>query len=356
MPIIIAGRVLNNDRRPVDKVAVSLKGKKVTETKSDGSFAVRLLKPEPRVALTFSANGYVVNTRVYDATRAVAGSTVIIWPVAYSVSFDPTRELDIAFARSRVRVSANSLTAGSGKLVRDTVELQFTLFDITNPFQRAAASGDFTGRLADGSVRRLNSYGIFDLNVHDSQGRTLSLRKDSEIQLSIPVPRQLVKRAPRQVGFFDFDKMSGMWVHAGMFELVPSTLTYNGTVKRFGGSQNLDEPQDTTCVTVQIVSWFDGSGLPNMLVNVQGSQYVSSGTTDANGFVCLLVERNATFSVMAQGTPDGGSTFWGTPNPTTLMSPNISSTAVNCGDPVQCPFVGTAIADMVVGLPERSLL
>jgi hypothetical protein len=167
--------------------------------------------------------------------------------------------------------------------------------------------------------------------------------------LSIAVPPRLVKGAPRQVGYFSFDTSAGIWIHAGTFDFVPRTLTYNGTVTRFGGAHNLDNPQDTTCVTVQVVNYFDGSGLPNMLVHAQGLQYASSGVTDANGFVCLLVDRNSSFSVDAQGTPYGTS-FWANPQPVTLTSPDISSTASDCGDPARCPFVGTVPAAFTIGI------
>jgi|SRR6185437_3401504 len=161
MASIISGHVLDNNRRPVGKVKVSLKGKIVAESGNDGAFSVNLVKAETRVAITFVAEGYVSNTRVYDS-RAGAGNTIVIWPIAYRVRFDPSRELDIELGSSRIRIPENGLTGRGGKKFNGAVELQFTLFDITSPFQRAAASGDFSGRLPDGRIQRLNSYGIFD--------------------------------------------------------------------------------------------------------------------------------------------------------------------------------------------------
>lgn len=341
---MISGNVVDNESRPVGRVKISLKGKVVAESRQDGFFAVRLAKPGSRVAVTFAADGYVSNTKMFNS-KANGINTVVIWPIAYRVKFDSSRELDVELGSSHIRVPANALTSASGK-----VELTFTLFDITSPFQRAAAVGDFTGQFEDGSIRQLNSYGIFDLDLRDTKAGRLSLRPGAAIDLAIAIPRKLIKRVPKRVGYFTFDTFRGRWIHVGSFVFVPRTLTYNGTITRFGGAHNLDDPQDTTCVTVQVTNFYDGSGMPNMQVAVQGLQYTSTGTTDANGFVCLVVQRNASFSVTAQGSPYGGGSFWGTPQPATLVAPNIASDATNCGDPSLCPFVGTIPVDFVTGM------
>jgi hypothetical protein len=346
---IISGNVVDPESRPVGNVKISLGGKAVGKSREDGAFTIELAKPESRVVVTFAAEGYVSNTRVFDS-KATGINTVVIWPVAYRVKFDPARELDIELGASRIRVPANALAGAGGKKAGGQVDLAFTLFDITSPWQRAAAPGDFTGKWEDGSVRRLDSYGIFDLAVRDQKGGRLNLRPDTAIDLSIGLPRRLFKRPPRRVGYFTFDILAGLWIHAGAFVFAPRTLTYNGTITNLGGAHNLDNPQLTTCVTVQVTNVYDGSGLPGMLVMVQGAQYTFSATTNANGFVCLIVDRNASFSFTAQGSPYGSGSFWATPQPVTLTSPNIQSDATNCGDPVLCPFIGTVPADFVTGM------
>ena len=45
----------------------------------------------------------------------------------------------------------------------------------------------------------------------------------------------------------------------------------------------------------------------------------------------------------------GSGSFWGTPHPVTLVSPNIGSTGTDCTDPSLCPFVGAVPCDLVVG-------
>jgi hypothetical protein len=349
---VFAGRVLDNNRRPVSRVQISLKGKVVGESETDGSFLVTLAGVESRVALTFAAEGYVSNTRVYDSKATGNGNTVVIWPIAYRVKFDSSRELDIELGSSRIKIPANVLTGPGGEKLNDPVALQFTLFDITNQFQRAAASGDFSGQLLDGSIRRLNSYGIFDFDLRDFKGRPLNLSRGARMDLSIAIPPRLAGKAPKQVGFFDFDAKVGRWIQVGNFDFAPATLSYNGSVTSFGGSHNLDDPQDTTCVTVQVVNMYDGSAMPNFSVTAHGPQYDSQGTTNSSGFVCLLVQRNASFSVDAWGMI--GTSYFGTPNPPTFTSPNFSSGAADCGSGcTTCPFLGTVQVDLIVGTGDR---
>jgi len=348
MPSIVAGHVLDSNRRPVGKVRISLKGKSVAESGKDGFFSVVLAKAESRVALTFTAEGHVSNTRVYDH-RAGHGNVVVLWPIAHRVKFDPSRDLDIEIGSSRIQVPAKALTGPSGEKLNDLARLRFTWFDVTNPFQRAAAPGDFSGQLLDGSIRRLNSYGIFDFGLHDLKGRSLSLSRGASIDLSIAVPPRLADQAPKQVGFFNFDALTGRWIQIGNFDFVPGTLTYNGSVTSFGGAHNLDDPQDTTCVTIQVVRCWDSTPMPNMNVHAYGLQYDSFGTTDSNGFTCLLVQRNASFLVEASGYYGGPYSYYGTPNPPTYTAPDFSSGASDCGNPVMCPFLGTVQVDLIVG-------
>jgi hypothetical protein len=348
----VIGRVVDNQQHPVNKVRIFMKGKAVGETGSDGTFSITLVRAEPRLVLTFAAEGYVSNTRVYDSKAAGNGTTIVVWPIAYRLKFDSSRELDVELGSSRIKIPANVLNGPNGEKLNEPIMLQFTLFDITNQLQQEVAPGDFSGRLLDGSIRRLNSFGIFDLDLRDFKGRSLSLRRGTKIELSIAIPPKLVGKTPRQVGFFDLDEETGRWIQVGNFELAPNTLTYNGSVTRFGGAHNLDTPQDTTCVTVQVVNMSNGAGMPNFSVTAHGPQYSSNGTTNASGFACLLVQRNASFTVDAWGTI--GTSHYMTPTPATLTSPNFSSGAADCGNGcTTCPFLGTVYVDLITGTGEK---
>jgi hypothetical protein len=358
MPVTIAGYVFNKARQPVGQVNVSRSGRVVARTADDGSFLVRLTKPEGRVALTFALANHVANTRVISGAVASSGHVVVIWPIAQFIEFDSTRDLDVGFGGSRVRLPANALRGQGGRPFKERARLSFTLFDVTLPFQRAAAPGDYSGRLSDGSVRRLNSFGIFDLSIQDSRGPALELVDGASATLSIAVPSTIRPPIPRRIGFFDFDSMEGLWLQVGSFDFERSSLSFNGTITRFadanGNTQhNLDDPQDTACVTVQILNTWNLVPMANMTVQAQGAQFTFTGTSNASGFVCLLVQKNASFTVSAYGQV--GSSNYATPFPPTLTAPNIISGATDCGDPVKCPNVGAVYVDLVVGFARPEL-
>ncbi len=342
----IMGHVLDNNQRPVNKVKISRKGKIVAESEEDGFFSVALAKTECRAALTFMKEGFVSNTKVFNS-KSQSKRIIIIWPIAYQCRFNPSHDLDIVLGGSRIQVPANALVGLDEKKIMDSAILQFTWFDVTNQFDRAAASGDFTGKMLDGNITRLNSYGIFDLGLFDQKGRSLKLRPKAEIDLSLTVPPKLIKQAPKSVGFFSFDTSSGIWIQLGHFDFIPKTHTYNGSVNHFGGSHNLDDPQDTTCVTIQVVNMWNNAPMPYFYVVAHGLQYDSWGTTDANGFVCLLVQRNASFTVESSGSI--GSSDYHTLYPANFNAPDFSSGPNDCGNPVLCPLLGTVQVDLIVG-------
>lgn len=344
---VIQGHVIDKNYHPLGKVSIALEGKVVAETSSDGSFTVPLPRPSTRIALTFSADGHVPNTRVFDP-RARTSEVVVLWPIAHQVKFEPARELDVKFGESRIRIPAGVVVGSDGKPFLETAELRFTLFDVTSPAERLAASGDYSGKLLDGRGCRLDSYGIFELEARALKGQVLSLRRGAKIDLAIEVPARLRKDAPDKLGFFDFDAKDGRWVQVSDFTLAPGKLTYNGTISGLGaGTHNLDYPHNTVCVTIRVINAWTSAPMANMAVTAHGLQSDSFGTTDTDGYVCLIVKRNSAYSVEAMGTV--GTSDYGTPTQLTFTAPNFSSDAKDCGDATRCPFVGNVAVDLLVG-------
>jgi len=347
----ISGHVIDDRHAGLAGVDISSAGTHIGTTASDGSFSVTVAKPGNRIAVTFAAAGYVTNTRVYDGRRDSQAVVVLLWPIAHSLTFDASLALDVAFDKSRIQIPANALADGSGTPFSGRAVLQFTLFDVTQTLQRAAASGDFSGRLdGGGAPQRLNSYGIFDIAVRKAaDGQPLDLRSGTSAELSIAVPKKLVKHAPKKIPYFDFDIGDGTWVQTGEFGFNADTLTYNGMTTSLGGEHNLDIPQDRTCVTVQVVRIWDQAPMANITVSASGPNWTSTGLSNVNGFCCLIVQRNASFTPNAQGQI--ASSYWGTPFPPTFTAPDFASGPEDCGDPVKCPLLGQVEVDLIVGLP-----
>jgi hypothetical protein len=345
---------VRDDRgRPVANVKIILTGKILALSGKDGFFSLASPRAKSSFALTFVAEGYVSRTKVFEPD-ATDGNVVVIWPVAYRIKFDPARELDIELGTSHVVIPANALSGPGKESFSGPAVLRYTWFDVSDPLQRAAVPGNFAGRMLDRSVRRLNSFGIFDIAVTDARSRDLTLREGADVELAVPVPRALAAQAPTQVGFFDFELASGQWLQVGTAAIDPRALAYQVVIHRFAGpdgstAHNLDDPQDTTCVRVQVVSFFDNSGLPGLTAIAHGAQYDYQTITDANGYACFLVQRNGTFWVEAYGVYQ--STYWGASGGPTFTAPNTSHP--DCSDPCCCPIVGTVPLSPPVGTARR---
>lgn len=346
---ILAGHVVDHNRKPVAGAQIVHAGKVIGKSARDGRFKVTLAAEGKRIAVTFTARDHIPNTRLFDSRATGGGTVVVVWPITNRVTFDARQGLTISFGRTGIRIRPGTLIDGQGKPLGQGAVLEFTLLDVTNPSERPAIPGDFTGLMRDRSVVQLNSFGVFELNILDRKGRAATLVPGESIDLSIAVPERLAPKAPKAIPYFDFDRSTGNWVEVGSFEWARSTLTYNGRVERFGGAQNLDDPTMVTCVTIRTVSDWSLLPLPFASVTVQLSQSISYGVSDANGYVCLLVERNAPFS--ATGTAVLGTSYYGSIAPMNFMAPNIQSGAADCGDPVKCPYIGDLKLSLVVGLP-----
>jgi hypothetical protein len=356
----IDGYILDQSGQPAAGVSVSRTGRVVAVSRSNGAFSVPLSHAEDRVALTFNLDGHVPTTKVFNGKAPGTGNVVVIWPIAHRVTINPTRDVDLNFDGSRIQVPANAIASPGGSRAAGAAVLAFTLFDVTIPLQRIAASGDYTGRMLDRRVRRLNSYGIFNVQLHDDKGQPLSLRRGARAEIALAVPKQLVKIAPKTIGFFEIDLADGRWNEIGTFTFSPPTLTYNGSLTQFNTDHNCDGAGETVCIVLHVQTT---ANAPASNVNVyahgvnsaNAPAYTSQGTTNANGDVCLLVQRNYGFWAEASGMVGSSYVSSGVFSQQNFTSPNLVSGAADCGTSL-CPHVGCLVVDYVTGVRLPTLV
>jgi hypothetical protein len=339
------GKVTSTDGAPIPGVRLQIKGKTVATTDRTGSYNFDSSKFKEDTVVTLSADGFIDNIRVLQ------GGTDALGPVSLAairdrVSFQAEKGGRFNFKGAVMNIPPSAFVDSKGKTVKGTVDLEFTLLDVTNRTDLAAAMGNFTGRMLDGKVQPLQSYGIFDWKVRNEKKEALKIAPGSKVGLSVSIPPKLVKEAPQRMGIFTIDRNTAVWQQDGWFQLQPETLTYEGTVTNTDGS-NLDTPSLLTCITVQVVSlsWNGGTDA-GFHVDADGTGYRSSGTTDSSGRVCLMVKKGDSISISA-----GRSIYksnWGTPVATQMIASMIDSGTANCGDPVLCPIVVVEV-DLIVG-------
>jgi hypothetical protein len=330
-------------------------------TNGKGEFTLSGLAQTERLTVNFSAPGMMSTTHIYQPPAGAAriggnGNVIVVWPLARAVTLEATRGGKVPFRNGGgVTLPPRALADSQGKPITGRVRVNLTYLDVTSPQQLKAAPGDFTARMRDGTVSRLESFGIFEISVSDLQGRRVDLIKGRTARLELPVPRMRRGKAPRATGLFSFDRVSGMWMEEGTLTREGNQPTYTAQLNQLNVAWNSDNTLETTCMMVQVINPFTNpANQPeaNASVHVSGIYYSynGGGTTDANGRVCLLVKRCELVSVQAFSSQQNN---WVSP-PKNVMASCAVAGANDCGNLQTCPLV-TINLDLVVGLrPNRA--
>lgn len=289
---VLRGLVTDPQNQPVSGVEVRVGGRLVGVTDPSGAFSIR--RPtEHRVAVSFSALGYVSTTRIYES-RATPGNTVIIWPRARVMRVDAAAGGTLTFPGGRITLAPDSfITAGGGR-VDGAVDVAMTVVDVTDAQQVASVPGDFTARMRDGSIQPLETFGLFELVAQDARGRQLELAPDRPAGIAIALPPD--RRVPRTIGVYRFEERAGRWVEQTWSWTAQEAQATTQVTSM--GWWNADDPLQTTCMQVHVRSCHFCStaafGLMGASVKLTGESYtgaVSQGMTDNTGMICLPVKR-----------------------------------------------------------------
>lgn len=340
-PGTVRGRVVNPQNVPVAGVRVRAPGREAVLTDGKGEFELRGLPAAERLAVGFSARGFMDTTRIYDSRRSSTGDTVVIWPRAAPASLDAERGGKLTFPGGTVSFPPRALVDEAGRAVRGKVRVSFSALDVSDRRQVRSAPGDFTARMRGNKIRRLETFGVFEVFVEDANGRRANLARGRKAAVQLFIPRALRRRVPAAVGLFSFEQDSGLWVEEGTLGATPARTWFTASLSNLTPIWNADMVLDTTCVKLKILGCdcHNPAGLAGSHVEAYGLDYsgFSDGYTDANGEVCLPVKRNAKASVTAYhpSLPDVHS------NPLEITTPAHVAGASDCGNPSLCPLAAT---------------
>lgn len=301
----IMGRVVDPKNNPIRGAEVRAPGLRVVLTNGQGEFEIRGFTATERLVVSFSAPGFMETTRIYKVgvSSRITGNVVIIWPRATSISLDATRGGKLAFPGGTVSFPPSALVDERGRPLKGEVKVSFSSLDVSDRRQIRSAPGDFTARMQNNQIRQLETFGVFEVFVEDSEGRRADLAKGQNAAVELFIPPAVRRTARKQVGLFSFDKSDGLWLEEGTLQIVPGGDFYQAAVPSILGAWNADMPLETTCLRLKIL---DENGAPAPLgtkVEAEGVDYAGVSptvlVTDATGEVCLLVKKCAKVSVTA---------------------------------------------------------
>jgi endo-1,3-1,4-beta-glycanase ExoK len=337
----IRGRVMNPRNNPVVGVQVRAPGRAAVLTDGKGEFDIRGLPAAERLAVSFSAPGFMDTTGIYDSRRSSIGNTVVIWPRAAPASLDAERGGKLTFPGGTINFPPRALVDEAGRAVRGKVRVSFSALDVSDRRQVRSAPGDFTARMRDNKIRQLETFGVFEVFVEAANGRRANLARGRKASVELFIPRALRRRVPAAVGLFSFDQNSGLWVEEGTLEIAPDLTLFATNINSLTPVWNADMVLDTTCIKLKILDCdcHLPPVIPGSRVEATGLDYsgFSKGNTDTQGEICLPVKRNATVSVIAYHPSNSNIHS----NPLEITTPTHVANASDCGNPSLCPLVAT---------------
>ena len=351
--VSISGTLVDSSNRPIVGAAILIDGAQVGTTTGTGGFAIKHKADPARLPVSFTAGGYVGTTRIFDLpkTGELATSPTVLLARAAPTVLQAERGGRVTFGDGTLLVPPNAFVDGRGRPVTGPVKVSVTAFDVGDPKAIRRAPGDFRAKTADGSDIRLQSYGMFDLAVTDPAGKALSVAKGVQLPFTVRVPERLARQASKTAGLYSLEPKTGLWVAEG--ELTQTEpLVYSGAISRTG-TWNADNPYEVTCITVRVVrlDFTTQTNVPvdNAQVTATGITYgsVSTGQSNANGLVCLLVKRNEQIQISAW--KQVGTSTWMSPTEPVVQTPDVQSDATACGTDV-CPLVAEVVVDQLVGM------
>lgn len=314
----IRGRVVDPSNTPVAGVRAQVPGRAATFTDATGEFTIADPPRSNRLAVSFSAPRFIDTTRIYDS-RQQAGITdvLVIWPRSAPLRLDAERGGRLTFPAGHVTFPPRALIDEQGRPIRGDVDVSFSTFDVTDPRQYQSAPGDFTARLRDNSIRRLDTFGVFEIYVADNNGRRARLANGQTVAVALTVPEPLQTIVPDIVDSYRFEETTGLWIEEGTLTLAGNELQTDLTT--IENPWNADLVMETTCINVTL-DCKCGTAPADFSVAGEALNY-SFEATKADP--CENVKRNDTVDL----TPSHD------PKAVTITTPDLTT---NCFDKGSC--------------------
>lgn len=335
---MIRGRVVDPQNNPVKGAQVRVPGRPAVLTNRKGEFKIRGLARTERLAVSFTAPGFMDTTRIYKVGESsrITGNVVVIWPRAAPASLDAERGGRLSFPGGAVSFPPNALVDGRGRPLRGRVKVAFSTLDVSDRRQVRSAPGDFTARMRDKRIRQLETFGVFEVYVEDSKGRRVNLAPGRRATVELFIPRTRRPAAPRVTGLFSFDTDSGLWIEAGTLQATGQQASYETPLTNIITTWNADDPVETTCLKLQVLYDNNQPAPPGTKVEAEGVSYSGSSpvayTSGTNGEVCLLVKRCATVRVTAFDPANPAINSC----PLNIQTPCPTVNVATCDDPTLC--------------------
>lgn len=288
---------------PIMGATVEVGGQTVT-TDQDGHFTMADLEAADRVSVNVTKEGFARNSTPIGIIEDTDNTVLVtLAEIDYEASFDASagHSFAIELGGPTVDLPADGFVDADGNAYTGTVTVSATFYDLESDFEDGnelnATPGDFTAIDGNGEYRRLESYGMFQVNLVDADGNELNLADGSAAPVVMPL-QGVGYEAGDTIPMWHYDEVEGRWmeeVSGTVVELEGGVLAVEFEAPHFS-TWNCDRPLSTHgCVSGQL-NTATGQNRGGATIRAVGISYISTTTarSNANGEFCVEVKNGET--------------------------------------------------------------
>lgn len=187
-------------------------------------------------------DGFFKGSRIfYPQDNATSRIEIELIPMVNVATFVSSAGEKVQFEGVELAFSNNSIMTESGEDFNGGVGVYAKYLDPTSIATLNQMPGDLTAINANQERVALSTFGMIAVELRDELGNKLQVKTGSTVDLTMPVPADLLGNAPETIPLWHFDEEQGTWVEEGQATL--ENGSYVGTVSHFS-YWNCDVPSD----------------------------------------------------------------------------------------------------------------
>jgi len=316
----IAGTVLDQFGKPFPDVEIQL-NEYTARTRFDGRFTFSDINIyNSKQTLKIEKSGYFNGSRSFTAVAGEQTELLVQMLERLSVGDFSASSSKTINTNEGVQISfpENAIKDADGEVYTGTVNVFANWMDPTAEETFAEMPGDLTGLTTEGEEMGLITYGMLNVELESDSGEALNVAEGKKVELSFPVPDEIIGDAPSTIPLWYFDEIQNTWIEEGSATLINNA--YVGEVSHFT-PWNCDDPIEVINVTGVVHL----TNLRSSTVKIE----ITSQVTNFEFFACA--NANGSYSIpAAQGE--------------TLLLEIIDQ----CGEVIYSEFIGPFEEDVVL--------
>lgn len=236
----IDGLVTDSDGIALEGATVAMNNE-ITTTDQNGYFKLAGLADSKHQMIKVHKEGYFDNYEVFRPTTAATDYTRIRLTQKDSpISLDASAGGTVSTtSQAKIEFAPNGFVDQNGNPYSGSVNVYSFYINPTDENLDEIMPGALIGENEEGEETGMESFGMIKVELEGENGEDLQINKNATIQL--PIPNELLDRAPSTIPLWHFDEAKGIWVEEGQATL--ENGVYVGEVSHFT-YWNCDVPVD----------------------------------------------------------------------------------------------------------------